>query len=137
MYKCCYSITTHVPYIPSSGTTGYVVLSPQGNYTVFENNASAVFYCSGDGSVIVWFLNRSGYNAVHVQRGIRVVPATPTGNMVTSSLYIPSNSINNNTEVICKVIDISFTNIKTSEPANLTVQGENTNNSIDAIGVRQ
>ena len=123
--------------MPSLGITGYVVLSPQGNYTVFENNASAVFCCSGDGYAVGWYLNRSGYNAVHVKRGIRVVPSTPTGGVVASSLYIPSNSTNNNTEVICKVIDISFSNIQTSEPANLTIQGENTNNSIDAIGVRQ
>ena len=125
VYKCYCSIITHVPYLPSSGTTGYVVLSPQGNYTVFENNTSAVFYRSGDGYAVGWYLNGSGYNAaLHVQMGMTVVPATPTGNMVTSSLYISSSSINNNTEVFCKVIDISFTNIQTSGPADLIIQGE-------------
>ena len=115
--------------MPSSGTTGYVVLIPQGNYTVFENNASAIFYCSGDGYAVGWYLNGSGYNAIHAQRGIRVVPNAPT-TVVSSTLYIPSNPINNNTEVFCKVIDVTFTNIQTSEPAYLTFQGENINNSI-------
>ena len=67
---------------------------------------------------------------IHAQRGIRLVPATPTGGAVSSTLYIPSNSTNNNTEVMCKVVDGTFTNIQTSEPANLTIQGENINNSI-------
>ena len=125
MYTCHCSIITHVPYLPSSGTTGYVVLSPQENSTLFENNVPAVFYCSGDGYVIGWYLNGSGYNAINAQMGITVVLATPTGNMVTSSLYIPSSSINNNTEVFCKVIDICFTNILTSGPADLIIQDEN------------
>ena len=116
-------IVIYVSFLTSSGTTGYVVLMPPQNYTVFENNASAVFYCSGDGYAVGWYLNGSAYNGVHVQMGIRVVPNPPT-TVVSSTLYIPSNSINNNTKVFCKVIDTTFTNIQTSEPANLTIQGE-------------
>ena len=114
-------IVIYVSYLTSSGTT--VVLMPLQNYTVFENNASAVFYCSGDGYAVGWYLNGSAYNAVHVQMGIRVVPNPPT-TVVSSILYIPSNPINNNTQVFCKVIDATFTNIQTSEPANLAIQGE-------------
>ena len=131
MYKCYYSIITYVPCLPSSGTTGYVVLSPQGNYTVFENNASAVFNCSGDGYAVGWYLNGSGYNVtVHRPMGITFLPNQPTRGVVSSGLYISSYSTNNNTEVFCKMIDITFTNIQTSGPANLTIQGENSNNSI-------
>ena len=118
-------ILTHQICFLSSGTTGYVVLSPQGNYTVFENNASAVFYCSGDGYAVGWYLNGSAYNAMHAQMGIIVVPATPTGGVVSSTLYIPSNATNNNTEVICKVIDSTFTKVQLSGRAYLTIQGEN------------
>ena len=117
--------------MPSSGTTGYVVLSPQGNYTVFENNTSAVFSCYGDGYAVGWYLNGSGYNdTVHRTMGITYLPNQPIGGVVSSSLHIRSYSTNNNTEVICKVTDITFTNIQTSGPTNLTIQGENSNNSI-------
>ena len=111
--------------LPSSGTTGYVVLIPQGNYTVFQYNASAVFYSSGYGSVVVWILNGSAYGSVHQQRGI-TYSLRGAGATITSALFIPSNStINNNTEVICKVGDGAFTNIQTSNSSNLTVQGKN------------
>ena len=110
--------------LPSSGTTGYVVLSPQGNYTIFENNASAVFYCSGDGSAVVWILNGSGYGPLHQQRGITFT-LSGAGAVVTSNLYIPARATNNNTEVICKVVDGTLTNVQTSDSSNLTVQGKN------------
>ena len=126
MHKCYSSIKTHA-YLPSSGTTGYVVLSPQGNYTVFENNASAVFHCSGNGYAAGWYLNGSAYNdTVHRPMGITFLPNQPIGGVVSSNLYIRSCSTNNNTEVLCKVIDNTFTNIQTSEPTNLIFQGENT-----------
>ena len=131
--KCAHmlcSILNHIPHLPSSGTTGSVVLTLLQKYTVFQNNASAVFNCSGDGYAVGWYLNGSAYNAIYAQRGITVVPNPPTGTMTSSTLYIPSNSTNNNTEVFCKVADAYFTNVQTSELANLTIQGENTNNSI-------
>ena len=113
-------------YLPSSGTTGYVVLSPQGNYTAFENNASAVFNCYGDGSVLVWILNGSAYCPVHAQIGITYTTlSSGAGATVTTNLYIPASATNNNTEVICKVVDGTFTNVQTSNSSNLTVQGEN------------
>ena len=112
-----------ITYLPSSDTAGYVVLSPQGNYTVFANNATAVFYCSGDGSVVVWILNGSGYGPVHQQRGI-TYSLSGAGATLTSNLYIPASATNNNTEVICKVADSTFTNVQTSNSSYLTVQGK-------------
>ena len=74
-------------YLPSSGAAGYVVLTPPQNYTVFEKNASAVFYCSGNGSVVVWILNGSAYGPVHQQRGITFT-LSGAGAVITSTLYI-------------------------------------------------
>ena len=111
-------------YIPSSGTTGYVVLMPPQNYTVFENNVSAVFYCSGDGSALQWILNGSVYGPVQAQRGIKFT-SSGAGAVIKSSLYIPASATNNNTEVICKVVDGTFFNVQTSNSSNLTVQGKN------------
>ena len=116
----------YLTYLPSSGAADFVVLSPQGNYTVFENNASAVFYCSGDGSFLQWKLNGSGYGPVHQQRGITYTTLSGDGASVTSTLYIPVTLTNNNTEVFCKVADGTLTNIQTSNQSNLTIQGKST-----------
>ena len=47
------------------------------------------------------------------------------GATVTSTLYIPARATNNNTEVICKVVDGTLTNVQTSNSSYLTVQGKN------------
>ena len=112
----------HVYHL-NSGTAGNVVLSPPKN-TVFQYNDSAGFYCSGDGSTIGWVLNGSAYGQVHEQRGITVTQSG-TGATVTSILYIPASTTNNNTEVICKVADGTFTNVQTSNSSNFTIQGKN------------
>ena len=44
-------------YLLSSGASGSVILSPQGNYIVFQSPNPAVFTCSGDGTIAVWTLN--------------------------------------------------------------------------------
>ena len=124
MYKLCLSPVV-ILYLPSSGTAGYVVLIPSQNYTVFENAVSAVFNCSGDGSVVVWILNGSVYGPVHQQRGITYITLSGAGATVTSKLYTTASATNNNTEVICKVADGTFTNVQTSNSSNLTVQGKN------------
>eukprot|EP00731_Ephydatia_muelleri_P003006 Em0001g3006a len=102
---------------------GSVLLSPQGNYTVFQSNASAVFNCSGDGFVVSWVLNGSSYNAEHRQRGIIVALNPPSGTTTSSSLLVPSSAANNNTEVVCRVIDSTFSNVQTSDTSSITIQG--------------
>eukprot|EP00731_Ephydatia_muelleri_P003021 Em0001g3021a len=107
--------------IPSAA--GSVLLSPQGKYTVFQSNASAVFNCSGDGYVVSWVLNGSSYNAEHRQRGIIVALNPPSGTTTSSSLLVLSSPANNNTEVICRVIDSTFSNVQTSNTSSITIQG--------------
>ena len=47
------------------------------------------------------------------------------GATVISTLYIPASATNNNTEVMCKVVDGTLTNVQTSNSSYLTVQGKN------------
>eukprot|EP00731_Ephydatia_muelleri_P003047 Em0001g3047a len=87
-----------------------------------------MFYCNGNGyengAFFGWFLNGTGYGAKHAQRGITYVIDPPIGDRVSSRLFIPSNStINNGTEVKCKIIDSISSIANMSEPANLTLQG--------------
>ena len=122
------SIIGHVQHSSSLGANQSIVLIK--NYTVFQNETPAIFYCNGSGfengaAVVVWTLNGARYGSNHAQRGIRVVTNTPIGDTVSSQLFIPYNSsIHNNTEVMCKTIDFTSNSILASEPANLTLQGE-------------
>ena len=101
--------TDYVQCLSSLGATQSVVLIPSGNYTVFQNDTPAIFYCSGsgfgNGAVVAWTINGTGYNTGHAQRGITFIIDPPTGTTISSRLIIPSNStINNNTVVICKAM---------------------------------
>ena len=71
----------------------------------------------------MWILNGSGYGPLHQQRGITYT-LSGAGATVTSNLYIPARATNNNTEVICKVADSTFSNVQYSNSSNLTVQGK-------------
>eukprot|EP00731_Ephydatia_muelleri_P003049 Em0001g3049a len=110
------------------GATQSIVLIK--NYTVFQNDTPAIFYCSGSdfkngAAVVVWMLNGTVYGSNHAQRGIIYVTDPPIGANISSRLIIPSNStINNGTEVMCKTIDSTLNSILASEPANLILQGE-------------
>ena len=128
---CIYWLSLSLVYIrclPSLGADQSIKLVK--NYTVFQNDTPAMFYCYGNGyengALVGWILNGTGYGSKHAQRGIRVVTDTPIGDTVSSRLFIPSNyTINNGTEVKCTTIDsTSYTLIVTSEPASLTLQGE-------------
>ena len=127
---CCKCIQPigHVYHLSSLGADQSIKLVK--NYTVFQNDTPAMFYCYGNGyengAVVGWILNGTGYGSKHAQRRIRVVTDTPIGDTVSSRLFIPSNyTINNGTEVKCTAIDSTlFTLIVTSEPASLTLQGE-------------
>ena len=75
----------------------------------------------------MWILNGSVYGPVHAQRGIRYALSWDGSRAtVTSNLYIPASATNNNTEVMCKVADGTFTNVQTSNSSNLTIQGKST-----------
>ena len=122
-----YHFLLYIHCLPSLGTNQSIVLIK--NYTVFQNDTPAIFYCYGsgyvNGAVVGWILNGTGYGSKHTQRRIRVVTDTPIGDTVSSRLFIPSNStINNGTEVKCKTIDSVSNIVLMSEPASLTLQGE-------------
>ncbi|KAL5517632.1 hypothetical protein EMCRGX_G003214 [Ephydatia muelleri] len=114
--------------VASASATRSIVLKPPDNCTVFQNDTPANFSCNGNGfgtgAVVSWTLNGTGYNIEHAQMGITYVIDPPTGDTVSSHLIIPSNStINNNTQVVCRAADVTFSNVLTSQPSNLTIQG--------------
>eukprot|EP00731_Ephydatia_muelleri_P003119 Em0001g3119a len=114
--------------LANSSATRSIVFMPPGNYIVFQNDTPAIFYCYGNGlgtgAVVAWSLNGTGYGTVHAQMGITYVIDPPTGDTVSSQLIVPSNStITNNTQVVCRAADVTFSNVLTSLPTNLTIQG--------------
>ncbi|KAL5517644.1 hypothetical protein EMCRGX_G003231 [Ephydatia muelleri] len=114
--------------LSNSSATRSIDLKPKENYIVFQSDTPAIFYCYGNGfgtgAVVSWLLNGTGYSTEHAQMGITYVIDPPTGDTVTSHLIVPSNStINNNTQVVCLAADVTFSNVLTSLPTNLTIQG--------------
>ncbi|KAL5517616.1 hypothetical protein EMCRGX_G003198 [Ephydatia muelleri] len=119
--------------VASASATQSIVLKPPENNTVFQNDTPAIFYCYGNGfgtgAVVSWSLNGTGYGAEHAQMGVTYVLDPPTEDTVSSHLIVPSNStINNNTQVVCRAADVTFSNALTSEPVILTIQGRVVNN---------
>ena len=85
----------------SSGATCSVILSPQGNYTVFQSTYPAIFKCSGDGAIAVWTLNGNSSSG----SGVTINPYDPSlGALVPSHLSIIPYSTYNNTQVACAVV---------------------------------
>ena len=123
------SLSTTQRLSSSVGATRSIDLKPKENYIVFQNDTPAIFYCYGNGfgtgAVVSWSLNGTGYDTEHAQMGITYVIDPPTGDTVSSHLIVPSNStITNNTQVVCRAADVTFSNVLTSLPTNLTIQGE-------------
>ena len=106
----------------SSGATGSIILSPQGNYTVFQSPNPAVFTCSGYGIIAVWTLNGTSSTI----NGVTITPYDPTlGAVVPSHLSIIPNANYNNTQVACGVVTYQPTlRFLQSSPTLLIIQGE-------------
>eukprot|EP00731_Ephydatia_muelleri_P002900 Em0001g2900a len=104
-----------------NGATGSVILSPQGNYTVFQSPNPAVFTCSGDGIIAVWTLNGTSSSV----NGVTITPYDPTlGAVVPSHLSIIPNANYNNTQVACAVVTYLPTlRFLLSSPTLLIIQG--------------
>eukprot|EP00731_Ephydatia_muelleri_P002901 Em0001g2901a len=100
---------------------GSVLLSPQRNYTVFQRSASAVFNCSGDGTIAVWTLNGTSSSV----NGVTITPYDPTlGAVVPSHLSIIPDATYNNTHVACAVVTYQPTlRFLQSSPTLLIIQG--------------
>eukprot|EP00731_Ephydatia_muelleri_P003054 Em0001g3054a len=114
--------------VASASATRSIEIKPPEKYTVFQNDTPAIFYCYGNGfgtgAVVSWSLNGTGYGTEYAQMGITYVIDPPTEDTVSSRLIVPSNStINNNTQVVCRAADVTFSIVLTSLPTNLTIQG--------------
>ena len=102
-----------------------IIISPSTNYTTFENNPSTfTFNCSGNGTYLLWTVD--GYAASTpyvVNKGIYYTPpVSPDGLTISSQLIVPTTKANNNTVVVCTVLDTSF-NHQPSDPVRLILQG--------------
>ncbi|KAL5517598.1 hypothetical protein EMCRGX_G003179 [Ephydatia muelleri] len=127
MWRLCLLSSSHV-HLQCLGATRSIEIKPPEKYTVFQNDTPAIFYCYGNGfgtgAVVSWSLNGNGYGTQYAQMGITYVIDPPTGDTVSSRLIVPSNStINNNTQVVCRAADVTFTNVLISQQTNLTIQG--------------
>ena len=111
-------------FMHTIGANG-IVISPSTDYTTFENNPSTfTFNCSGSGTNLYWTVD--GYNVTTpyvCNKGIYyAVPVSPDGVTVSSQLIVPTTKANNNTVVMCTVLDASF-NHQSSDPVRLILQG--------------
>ena len=99
-------------------------LDPNPDYNTFVNNQStAAFHCAGVGIYINWLVNGLSINNVLVrQRSIVAIDDPLVGSNVSSTLHIPTTQENNNTVVMCTVINDLF--VTESPPkATLNLQG--------------
>ncbi|KAL5502879.1 hypothetical protein EMCRGX_G009728 [Ephydatia muelleri] len=109
--------------MPASASS--ITVSPLFNYTTFVSNISTVaFNCTGAGSVLFWIVDGNAhYTQPVLQRGVRTLFLTAASGYVSSRLVIPTTAINNNTEVVCKVSDVTLTLSQYSPPQYLKLQG--------------
>ena len=101
------------------------------DYTTFENNASTfTFNCSGNGTFLYWTVDGYDDSLLYVlSRGIHYTsPVSPDGLTVSSQLIVPTTKANNNTVVMCTVLDLLPHNIQSSGPVTLILQGTIYNN---------
>ena len=122
MDKVCIVSLPLMLHALSPGATGSVILSPQGNYTVFQGTYPAIFNCSGDGTIAVWTLNGNSSSG----SGVTITPYDPTlGAVVPSYLSIIPYPTYNNTQVACAVVTYQPTlRFLQSTPTLLIIQGE-------------
>ena len=113
-------------FVHSAGANAIVIISPSTNYTTFENNTSTfTFNCSGDGTNLYWSVDEqpAESSSYVLNKGIhRTLPVSPDGLTVSSQLIVPTTKANNNTVVVCTVLDVSF-NHQSSHPVRLILQG--------------
>ena len=102
------------------------IISPSTDYTTFENNTSTfTFNCSGSGTSLLWTVDGYSTGASYVvNKGIQytLYLLSPDERTVSSQLIIPTTKANNNTVVICTVLDKSF-NPQSSDRVRLILQG--------------
>ena len=120
MYSTCYSC--------SSGAFG-IDLTPSNNqvYVAFENvSGICTFTCSGNGARVGWSVDGLDAGTSHVvNKGIRVAPyvVSPDGRNITAWLSVPTIKSNNNTSVVCTLLDASYRNPQSAGPVIVHIQG--------------
>ena len=74
----------------------------------------------------MWTVDGLDTTAPHVlNKGISVLPSvvSPDGRNITSQLSVPTIKSNNNTSVVCTVLDASLRNPQSAGPVTLLIQG--------------
>ena len=96
-----------------------IIISPSTDYTTFENNPSTfTFNCSGNGTILYWTVDGYTTGTSYVlNKGIQPTPyiILPDRLTVSSQLIVPTTKANNNTVVICSVLD-ALHNFQSSGP---------------------
>ena len=119
-YFTCYTCT--------SGAFGIEITPSKDHVHVSFENVSGIcrFTCSGNGAYVVWTVD--GYDAATphvVNKGISVLPivVSPDGHNITAWLSVPTITSNNNTSVVCTLLDASY-NHQSAGPVTLLIQGK-------------
>ena len=125
-FFCLVAILKTLLFVHTAGANASVTIAPCTDYTTFENNASTfTFNCSGDGTFLYWTVDGHDDSTSYVRnKGISYAPPlSPDGVTVSSQLIVPTTKANNNTVVVCTVLDTSFKYFQSSDPVRLILQG--------------
>ena len=102
------------------------VISPNEDYNAaLDPNSNVLFNCTGNGSTFVWTVDGIAVpNPDIASRGVTASSETSIGGgMILSTLSIPASVENNNTDVLCTVIDaVSLASDRTGV-ISLSIQG--------------
>ena len=123
---CLVAILKALLFVHTASADASVIISPCTDYTTFENNASTfTFNCSGGGTFLFWTVDGHDDSTPYVlNKGISYTsPVSPDGVTVSSQLIVPTTKANNNTVVVCTVLDTSFKYFQSSDPVKLILQG--------------
>lgn len=128
LFNDCTQSTGLKCHVPLAGEAATAVIYPAYSDAIFLNvNNSFVLNCSGNGSAVTWSINGTDATTQAIkQRGIHVIPFLPTSpGAVLSQLSIQTTAENNNTEVMCLVIEFKncIFSVKNSSIYKFILQG--------------
>ena len=120
LYFTCYTCT--------SGAFGIEIAPSKDQVHVAFENVSGIctFTCSGTGAHVVWSVDGSDAAKPRVlNKGISVLPSvvSPDRRNITSRLSVLTIKSNNNTSVVCTMLDASYRNPQSAGPVILLIQG--------------
>ena len=114
--------------ICTSGAFGIEITPSKDQVHVAFENMSGIctFTCSGNGAYVVWSVDGLDADKLHVvNKGISVLTSvvSPDGRNITSRLLVPTIKSNDNTSVVCTLLDASYRNPQSADPVILLIQG--------------